>query len=85
MLTFVSQTALSASSLAGQIQFVLGTIFFGLSSGAAVLCAQYWGKGDTHTIERVIGMNLRYSMFIGLCFTLEAAFFPKHTDAHIYR
>ncbi len=77
MLTFVSQTALSASSLAGQIQFVLGTIFFGLSSGAAVLCAQYWGKGDTHTIERVIGMNLRYSMFIGLCFTLEAAFFPS--------
>ena len=47
MLSFVSQTAISGASLAGQIQFVLGTVFFGLCSGATVLCAQYWGKGDT--------------------------------------
>ena len=77
MLSFVSQTAISGASLAGQIQFVLGTVFFGLCSGATVLCAQYWGKGDTDTIERVMGLTLRLAMTIGLVATLAALFFPE--------
>ena len=36
MLTHVSQTALSASSLAGQVTFVLTLFYFGLSTGASV-------------------------------------------------
>lgn len=54
MLSFVSQTALAASSLASQVQFVLSMIFYGLSGGTAVLTAQYWGKGDTGAIEKVM-------------------------------
>lgn len=46
MLGKVGETALSASSLAGQVYFVMSLIFFGLTSGAAVLTAQYWGKRD---------------------------------------
>ena len=46
MLGRVGETVLSASSLAGQVQFVMTLFFFGLTSGAAVLTAQYWGKGD---------------------------------------
>ena len=42
MLNFVGEDAISAASLAGQVQFVLNMIFYGLSSGTAVLCAQYW-------------------------------------------
>ena len=34
MLSFVSQTALAASSLAGQVMFVLQMLLFGISSGA---------------------------------------------------
>lgn len=55
MLGNVGETVLSASSLAGQVQFILTLIFFGLISGAAVLTAQYWGKGGTRTIEKVMG------------------------------
>lgn len=40
MLTHVSQTALSASSLAGQVTFVLTLFYFSLSTGASVLAAQ---------------------------------------------
>ena len=36
MLNFVSEAAISAASLAGQVQFVLNMIFYGLSSGTAV-------------------------------------------------
>ena len=77
MLSFVSQTAISGASLAGQIQFVLGTVFFGLCSGTTVLCAQYWGKGDTDTIERVMGLTLRLAMTIGLAVSLAALFIPE--------
>ena len=51
MLGKVGETVLSASSLAGQVQFIMTLIFFGLTSGAAVLTAQYWGKGDKKTVE----------------------------------
>ena len=58
MLGKVGETALSASSLGGQVYFILNLIFFGLTSGAAVLTAQYWGRQDKKTIERVLGSLL---------------------------
>lgn len=53
MLGRVGETVLSGSSLAGQVQFVLTLFLFGLTSGAAVLTAQYWGKKDMRTTKRL--------------------------------
>ncbi len=77
MLSFVSQSALAASSLAGQIAFVLFNLIYGLSSGAAVLSAQYWGKGDRRTVERVLGLSLRTALLISALFTLAALCVPQ--------
>lgn len=68
MLGFVSKEALSASSLANQVYFILTIVFYGLISGASMLTAQYWGKGDKVTIERVIGIALRFSIAAGAVF-----------------
>lgn len=76
MLGKVGETVLSASSLANQIQFIMTMIFFGVTSGACVLTAQYWGKGDRRTIEKVIGIALRISLSTGLLFTLAVLLFP---------
>ena len=76
MLGYVSQEALSASSLANQVQFILTIIFYGLSSGVATLTAQYWGKGDTRTIEKVLAIALRFSLLVGFIFAVAAWFFP---------
>lgn len=76
MLSFVSQTALAASSLAGQVMFVLQMLLFGISSGASVLSAQYWGKGDRRAVERVMGLSLRVTLIISALFTLAAAVVP---------
>ena len=57
MLGKVGETALSGASLAGQVQFIMNLIFFGLTSGASVLTAQYWGKRDVRTIEKVFGIS----------------------------
>ena len=77
MLTHVSQAALSASSLAGQVTFVLTLFYFGLSTGASVLVAQYWGKGDAETISRVQGLSLRYSCAVSFLFFLAALLMPE--------
>jgi len=76
MLSFVSQSALAASSLAGQIAFILGNLTYGLSSGAAVLSAQYFGKGDRRSVERVLGIAMRIALLVSLLFGLAALLLP---------
>ena len=78
MLSFVSQAALGASSLAGQVAFVLNMLLFGINSGASVLSAQYWGKGDTRAVERVLGLALKITIVISALFTIAAAAFPEY-------
>lgn len=77
MLGKVGETVLSASSLAGQVQFIMTLIFFGLTSGASVLTAQYWGKRDIRTIEKVIGIALRFSCIVSILFTVAALVIPN--------
>ena len=76
MLSRLGEVALSAASLAGQIYFVLMLIFFGLSSGAAILTAQYWGKGDTRSIEKILSITLRFSVCIAIVFMIAAYTIP---------
>ena len=77
MLSFVSQSALAASSLAGQVAFVLFNLVYGISSGASVLAAQYFGKGDRRTVERVLGISLRVGLAVSLLFGLAALLAPE--------
>ncbi len=77
MLGNVSEAALSGSSLGGQVWFVLALILFGTASGASILTAQYWGKKDIVTIERVIGIALRFTLVISAIFTVVVAAFPE--------
>lgn len=77
MLGKVGETALSASSLANQINFILNLLIFGLTSGAAVLTAQYWGKKDVRTIEKVLGLSFRLAVILGLVFTAAAVLIPR--------
>lgn len=76
MLGRLDETAISAASLAGQVYFIMTLLFFGLTSGAAVLTAQYWGKGDTLTIEKILGLAVRWAVVIAVVFTVAASFFP---------
>ena len=77
MLGSVSQTALSAVSLANQILFILNLFFAGLTIGATMLVAQYWGKGDTEAIEKLYGITLRLSLLIAVIFCTGAYFCPQ--------
>lgn len=77
MLGRAGKIALSAASLGSQVFFILSLIFFGLASGASVLTAQYWGKRDTVTIEKILGFTMRISVLISFVFTVVVLAFPE--------
>lgn len=77
MLGFVGQAELSAVSLANQVQFLIGGLFFGITSGIVMLCSQYWGKKDTDTIQKVMGIAYKVSIIFCLIFAIVAIVFPR--------
>ena len=76
MLGYVSQTAMSASSLANQYTFILFCLYYGMATGTSVLCAQYWGKGDKKTVEKILGLAERCTLIISLVFFLISFSMP---------
>ena len=77
MLGRVGEKVLSGASLAGQIQFIMTLILFGTTSGATVLTAQYWGKKDTRTIEKILGIGMLIGIGGALAFALAAELIPE--------
>lgn len=78
MLGNVSETVLSASSLANQVSYIMSLIFFGITSGSAVLTSQYWGKKDLKSIEEILGISLRFSLSIAIIFSIITFTFPEY-------
>ena len=78
MLGRYSEVALSASSLASQIQFILILLFFGIGSGATVLTAQYWGKKDIKSIEKILAIGIKIAFGLSLLFFIFAFFFSRN-------
>ena len=53
MLNYVGQSAIGAVSLANSMVGILFMFLYGIGTGIAMLAAQYYGKGDMKTIEKV--------------------------------
>jgi putative MATE family efflux protein len=76
MLGWVSQDMLSAVSLAGQVTFVLSLFYAAVTTGTTILAAQYWGRKDTCSVEKILGIALRYSCIVSLIFFAAAFTVP---------
>lgn len=76
MLGKVGETALSGASLAGQVQYIMVLFLFGLTSGATVLTAQYWGKGDKKAIEKILALGMKAAIAVTAVFTIAALVIP---------
>ncbi len=70
-------TPMAAVTLANIPIFVILLLIFGLQSGASVLISQFWGKGDTDSINRVIGIGFYVAGSITMLFALVMYFFPS--------
>lgn len=78
MLGNVAQNAMSAVSLATQIQFIQNMIMSSVISAAAILGAQYWGKGDKRSVDDIFCISLRMCGIVSILFFVGCVFFPRY-------
>jgi len=77
MLGFLDQSLLSAVSLATQVQFVLNLFYAALTIGSTVLAAQYWGKGDFRSVEKILAAALKSALLVSVVFFFAALAVPE--------
>lgn len=77
MLGFLDQTSLSAVSLAAQVAFVYSLFFGAFVFGFNVMGAQYWGKKDVGSVKKVITITMRYTLIVGILFSLVTLVWPE--------
>ena len=79
MLLFLSQEAMTSVSLASQVPFVMSLFTYAVTAGGAIFAAQYWGKGDTESIEKLFGYMFTLSLPVMAVFFCCAMFAPEAT------
>ena len=76
MIGQLGATSVASVALANQVGFLLTLTLFGISSGAAVFSAQFWGKEDVPSIHKVLGICLTLAFSVACVFALIAEFIP---------
>lgn len=77
MVGMLGEKFLAAITLANTPFFVVMLITFGVQGGVSVMVSQYWGKGDTKTINRIMGMGLYVSAAFCLITSVVMALFSE--------
>lgn len=77
MIGVLGEQELAAVTLANTPFFIISLIAFGVQSGGCVLVAQYYGKGDLRTINRVLGVGLYAGTLVTLFFAVLISAFPE--------
>ena len=76
MLGFVGQDEMASVTLANSAFFVINLIIFGFQSGESVMISQYWGKKDSKSISRILGVAWGCVLAVTISFSVFAIFNP---------
>ena len=73
----LGEKSVAAVGLANQVFFIFSFLLFGISSGAGIFTAQFWGKKDRASIRKVLGLCLAMGLAGALLFSSAALLFPE--------
>ena len=76
MMGQLSLEAVTGVGLSKRLFFLFVLLIFGVNSGAAIFMGQYWGKGDTSGIHRVLGIAFATNIIVAVIFACIALFAP---------
>lgn len=76
MISSLSTSSIAGVSLANKMFFLMFLLMFGISSGSAILTAQYWGVKDVKNIRRILGICLGLGISGAALFTIAVIGFP---------
>lgn len=77
MIGTLGEVSIAAVGLANKVFFVFSLLIFGISSGASVLGAQFWGNHDVKNIRRVQGLSLLIGLGGSLIFVISGLICPE--------
>ncbi len=77
MIGSLGDSAVSGVYLGNQIQVVIQVLSAGIEATVLLISSQYWGKGDTGAIRRIISIALRFSLGLGAVLNLVCAAAPR--------
>ncbi len=77
MLGAIHQDAMSAVSLATQVSFVESLFLLAMTLGLSTMAAQYWGKGDLESVERVFAYVMKVTTAVSFCFFAAGLLCPE--------
>lgn len=72
---FIGSNALAAVSSSGSLIFLLVGFFAGISTGAGVVIARYFGAKDYERMERAIHTTVAFGIVAGACLMLAGILF----------
>lgn len=89
MLLYLSPEVMTSVSLSAQVPFVLSLFIYSITAGGSILAAQYWGKGDTESIEKIFGYMFALSLPIMIVFFSTTMIVPEYvirifTDKEVF-
>ena len=77
MLGRVAQEEMTAVSLATQVQFVQNMFLMAITAAGSILGAQYWGKGDKETLQKIFNLMLRFTGLVSAIFFAACELVPE--------
>ena len=77
MVNSLGDAAVSGVYMGSQIQTLIQMCTGGISGAILIISAQYWGRGDTGHIKRIVAIGLRFSAAVGLFFTAAGLIAPR--------
>ncbi len=77
MIGSLNREAINAVGFSNQLFFLYSLLIFGVCSGSGVLIGQYWGRNDTKSIHRVMGIGFTIGSIAGLFFASVSIIFPR--------
>lgn len=77
MLGRLTQNSVAAVSIANQITFIMSLCTGVIIGAVGILIAQYWGKEEYNSVNRLLGMAVRYVGIISVVFFSAAFLFPN--------
>ncbi|MDO4381081.1 MAG: MATE family efflux transporter [Clostridia bacterium] len=77
MLGALTQDALSAVSLASQVTFVENLFLAAMTIGLSMFAAQYWGKKDEASVEKIFAYVMKITATVSFAFFLACLCIPN--------
>ncbi len=77
MVGSLGDSAISGVYMGSQLQTLLQLFSGGIEGAILILSAQYWGKGDTGSIKKIISIGVHFSLLFGAVLTTVCAVIPS--------